>query len=157
MTGPDPDEIPDAAAGFTPHPGLEFDASGAPFDPVYRDVFRNRAGAWSESEAVFVDGCRARERWRRAERFCVLELGFGLGSEPTGAFYVLAHARHLAAKFGGSSLKLAFDILEKVHVGVTPGIDFGPGGEGYLRFSYANSLENIEEGMARLAGYLERA
>lgn len=79
MTGPDPDEIPDAAAGFAPHPGLAFDATGAPFDPVYRDVFRNRAGAWSESEAVFVDGCRARERWRRAERFCVLELGFGLG------------------------------------------------------------------------------
>ena len=84
------------------------------------------------------------------------ELGFGLGTEPTGAFYVLANARHLAERFGGSSLKLAFDILEKAHVGVTPGIDFGPGAEGYLRFSYANSLENIEEGMARLAGYLER-
>ncbi|WP_222707819.1 FAD-dependent 5-carboxymethylaminomethyl-2-thiouridine(34) oxidoreductase MnmC [Zeimonas arvi] len=79
MTGPDPDEIPDAAAGFAPHRGLAFDATGAPFDPVYRDVFRNRAGAWDESEAVFVDGCRVRERWRGAERFCVLELGFGLG------------------------------------------------------------------------------
>jgi len=38
-------------------------------------------------------------------------------------------------------------------VGVAPGIDFGPNGEGYLRFSYANSLENIAEGMDRLETY----
>jgi aspartate/methionine/tyrosine aminotransferase len=43
-------------------------------------------------------------------------------------------------------------------VGVTPGIDFGANGEGYLRFSYANSLENIKEGLDRLERYLkERA
>ncbi|MGD8243389.1 MAG: pyridoxal phosphate-dependent aminotransferase, partial [Desulfobacterales bacterium] len=41
-------------------------------------------------------------------------------------------------------------------VGVTPGIDFGPNAEGYLRFSYANSLENIAEGMDRLERYLDR-
>ncbi|MCM5569321.1 FAD-dependent 5-carboxymethylaminomethyl-2-thiouridine(34) oxidoreductase MnmC [Burkholderiaceae bacterium FT117] len=70
---------PLAADAFAPHPGLAFDESGSPFDPVYRDVFRSRAGAWTEAEGVFVDGCRLRERWRGAERFCVLELGFGLG------------------------------------------------------------------------------
>ena len=70
---------------------------------------------------------------------------------PTGAFYVFANARHI----GADSYKLAFDILEKARVGVTPGIDFGPGGEGYLRFSYANSMENIAEGMDRLEGYLK--
>jgi len=37
---------------------------------------------------------------------------------------------------------------------VTPGIDFGKNGEGYLRFSYANSLENIAEGLNRLEQYL---
>ncbi len=41
-------------------------------------------------------------------------------------------------------------------VGVPPGIDFGENGEGYLRFSYANSLENIKEGMERLKLYLKR-
>jgi aspartate/methionine/tyrosine aminotransferase len=51
---------------------------------------------------------------------------------------------------------LAFDILEKAHVGVSPGIDFGQNGEGYLRFSYANSMENIEEGMQRLERYLKK-
>ena len=79
------------------------------------------------------------------------ELGFGITVEPTGAFYVFANAKHLS----NDSYKLAFDILEKAHVGVGPGIDFGNNGEGYLRFSYANSLENIEEGMDRLEDYLE--
>jgi aspartate/methionine/tyrosine aminotransferase len=79
------------------------------------------------------------------------ELGFGITVEPTGAFYVFANARHVSE----DSYKLAFDILEKAHVGVSPGIDFGENGEGYLRFSYANSLENIEEGMDRLQKYLE--
>ena len=45
-------------------------------------------------------------------------------------------------------------MLEKAHIGVTPGIDFGPNGEGYLRFSYANSLENLREGMNRLEQYI---
>jgi aspartate/methionine/tyrosine aminotransferase len=78
------------------------------------------------------------------------KLGFTIPVEPTGAFYVFVDARHLAA----DSYQLAFDILEKAHVGVTPGIDFGPGGEGYLRFSYANSLDRIKEGLDRLGIYL---
>jgi aspartate/methionine/tyrosine aminotransferase len=39
-------------------------------------------------------------------------------------------------------------------VGVTPGIDFGPGAEQYIRFSYANSEANIREGVSRVAGYV---
>lgn len=78
------------------------------------------------------------------------ELGFTITVEPTGAFYIFVNARHIST----DSYKLAFDILEKAHVGVTPGIDFGENGEGYLRFSYANSLENIMEGLNRLEKYL---
>jgi len=78
------------------------------------------------------------------------ELGFGITVEPTGAFYVFANAKHIS----NDSYKLAFDILENARVGVTPGIDFGQNGEGYLRFSYANSVENIEEGLKRLKRYL---
>ncbi len=77
-------------------------------------------------------------------------LGFGIAVEPTGAFYVFANAKHIS----GDSYKLAFDILENAHVGVTPGIDFGKNGEGYLRFSYANSMENISKGMDRIKKYL---
>ena len=79
------------------------------------------------------------------------ELGFGVVVEPTGAFYILANAW----KYNADSYRLAFDILEEAGVGVTPGIDFGSKAEGFLRFSYANSLENIEEGMERLQKYLE--
>jgi aspartate/methionine/tyrosine aminotransferase len=78
-------------------------------------------------------------------------LGFGLTFEPQGAFYVLANAK----KFTQDSQAFAFDILEKAQVAVTPGIDFGNNAEGYLRFSYANSLENIHEGMDRLEHYLK--
>ncbi|HOV52423.1 MAG TPA: pyridoxal phosphate-dependent aminotransferase, partial [Methanothrix sp.] len=79
-------------------------------------------------------------------------LGFGITVEPTGAFYVFANAR----AFSGDSYSLAFDILERAHVGCTPGIDFGRNGEGYLRFSYANSMENIAEGLQRIERYLDR-
>jgi len=79
-------------------------------------------------------------------------LGFHIPAPPTGAFYIFVNARHLSS----DSYALAFDILEKAKVGVTPGIDFGAGGEGYLRFSYANSLTNLAEALGRLKAYLER-
>jgi aspartate/methionine/tyrosine aminotransferase len=71
--------------------------------------------------------------------------------EPTGAFYVLGNMK----SFSRDSYKTAFEILEKAKVGVTPGIDFGQNCEGYLRFSYANSIENIAEGINRLEKYLK--
>jgi len=79
------------------------------------------------------------------------EMGLGISVEPTGAFYVLGNIK----SFSRDSYATAFDILEKARVGVTPGIDFGRNCEGYLRFSYANSLENIEEGMKRIERYLK--
>lgn len=77
------------------------------------------------------------------------DMGLGITVEPTGAFYVFANAKHISH----DSYKLAFDILEKAHVGVAPGIDFGKNGEGYLRFSYATSMENVTQGMDRLENY----
>ena len=79
-------------------------------------------------------------------------MGFTIHVEPTGAFYVFADAR----RFCTDSYKEAFRIIEEVKVGVSPGIDFGSSGEGFLRFSYANSLANIEEGLNRLENYLRK-
>ena len=79
------------------------------------------------------------------------EIGFKIDVEPTGAFYVFVNASHL----GGDSYELAFDILREAHVACTPGIDFGRNAEGYLRFSYANSLENIAKAMDRLERYVK--
>jgi aspartate/methionine/tyrosine aminotransferase len=98
---------------------------------------------------------KMRETYDRRRRFLIprlRELGFGITIEPTGAFYILANA----TRFSNDSYRLAFDILMKAKVGVAPGIDFGTNAEGYLRFCYANSLENIEEGMNRLERYLKR-
>jgi len=99
------------------------------------DVAR-MAAIYNERRRFMIDGLR--------------RLGFGIAVEPTGAFYVFANASHLCH----DSYRLAFDILERAHVGVTPGADFGPRGEGYLRFSYASSLGNIAEALERLERYL---
>jgi aspartate/methionine/tyrosine aminotransferase len=98
---------------------------------------------------------KMRDTYDHRRRFLIpklRELGFGIAVEPTGAFYILANAK----RFSTDSYRLAFDILTEAKVGVAPGIDFGTNAEGYLRFCYANSLENIEEGMGRLERYLER-
>lgn len=113
-----------------------------------------KAGIVALKEAG-ADVARMRRIYDERRRFMIRrlrELGLGITVEPTGAFYVFANAKHLST----DSYKLAFDILEKACVGVTPGIDFGEGGEGYLRFSYANSLENIKEGLNRLERYIQQ-
>ena len=80
------------------------------------------------------------------------KMGFEIHTEPQGAFYVFCDAR----KFTNDSYRFAFDMLEKTHVGITPGVDFGTNGEGFLRFSYANSIENIQIAMDRLENYLRK-
>lgn len=96
---------------------------------------------------------RMRRTYDERRRFMIRrlrEMGFGISVEPTGAFYVFANAR----RFCDNSLEFAFQVLERAKVGITPGVDFGAQGEGYVRFSYANSLENIAEGMDRLEKFL---
>ena len=87
---------------------------------------------------------------RRAMIAGLRSIGLGVGAEPTGAFYVLANARHVSA----DSVNLAREILESSHVAVTPGAAFGTNAEGYLRFSYASSIERIQEGLSRLGRFL---
>ena len=91
---------------------------------------------FDERRRAMIDGLRA--------------IGLGVRVEPTGAFYVFANAK----RFSDNSYDFAFEILNGAYVGVTPGIDFGRHGEGYLRFSYANSLPRIQEALRRIAQYL---
>lgn len=78
------------------------------------------------------------------------EIGFGVAVEPHGAFYILANGK----RFTNRSYDFAIELLENTGVATTPGIDFGSGAEGYIRFSYANHLDNLAEGMRRLEDYL---
>lgn len=106
-------------------------------------------------EEAAEDVARMRAIYDERRRFMIKrlkEIGFGITVEPTGAFYALANAR----RFSNDSYELAFDILEKAHVGVTPGVDFGANAEGYLRFSYASALKNVAEGMDRIERYIAR-
>jgi len=80
------------------------------------------------------------------------DLGFGVHFEPKGAFYVLADARHIDT----NSQRLALDILEKTGVAVTPGVDFGPGAEGFLRFSYTRPFDEIVIALERIKVYLQQ-
>ena len=120
------------------------------------------AGDFVQAAAVTaLQGCaaeveemrRAYDRRRRLMLARCREIGLGVTVEPTGAFYVFGNAKAQCARRGLNSYALAFDILERAGVAVTPGTDFGSGGEGYLRLSYANSYENLAEGLSRLERY----
>ena len=71
---------------------------------------------------------------------------------PSGAFYAFPNV----TKTGMSSRELADLLLYEAGVACLSGTAFGAYGEGYLRFSYANSLANIEEALSRIAKVSER-
>jgi len=95
---------------------------------------------------------RTYDERRRFLLGCLREMGFGITVEPTGAFYIFANAK----RFTDDSYGFCLEVLEKAHVAIAPGTDFGSGGQGYVRLSYANSLDNIKEGAARLEDYLQK-
>jgi aspartate/methionine/tyrosine aminotransferase len=72
---------------------------------------------------------------------------------PKGAFYAFPNI----SATGWKAKKLASSLLEDAGVALIGGPDFGILGEGYIRLSYANSEENIERALERMARYLERA
>jgi len=102
------------------------------------DVLEQMRSAYARRRRMLIDGLRA--------------LGFRIPVEPAGAFYVFADA----SAFDSDSRRLAFRLLEEAKVGTTPGLDFGEAGEGWLRFTYANSEVAIEEALDRLRGALTR-
>ena len=72
--------------------------------------------------------------------------------EPFGAFYVVPCIK----EFGLSSDEFATRFLKEEKVAIVPGTAFGDCGEGFLRISYASSLENLKIAMGRLADFIER-
>ncbi len=93
--------------------------------------------AYDERRRTIVDGFRAA----------------GLPTfEPEGAFYCFPDIRST----GLTSEDFAQELLEEEHVAVVPGDAFGPSGSGYVRCSYANSLENIEEAVTRITRFAKK-
>ncbi len=103
--------------------------------------------------APYVAKMRAEYDQRRRRLIPRLEdLGLTVHTRPAGAFYILADARHIS----NDSLSLAKEILDGTGVALTPGIDFGEGAEGFLRFSYANSMENLDKAVDLLAAFFRQ-
>jgi aspartate/methionine/tyrosine aminotransferase len=72
--------------------------------------------------------------------------------EPQGAFYVFPDIRGT----GFTSKELEARLLADAGVACLSGTAFGQYGDGFLRFSYANSVENIREALSRFAGFLQK-
>jgi len=68
--------------------------------------------------------------------------------KPQGAFYVFPNVK----AFNKTSIEIANMLLEEAGVALLPGSAFGAYGEGYLRLSYANSVENIQQALERMKG-----
>ena len=78
-------------------------------------------------------------------------MGFDI-PHPAGAFYAFPR---IPAQYGDDDQAFALDLAEKAKVGVIPGSAFGPGGQGYFRFSYAAAYEDIAVAMDRIAAFME--
>ena len=72
--------------------------------------------------------------------------------EPFGAFYVFPSIR----EFGMTSEEFATRLLEEEKVAAVPGTAFGACGEGFLRISYAYSLENLKVALDRMEHFISR-
>ena len=70
--------------------------------------------------------------------------------EPEGAFYMFPDIRPT----GMTSEEFATSLLEKEHVVVVPGTAFGESGDGFVRISYAYSLDALKEAIKRIERYL---
>ena len=72
--------------------------------------------------------------------------------EPEGAFYIFPSIK----KFGMSSEEFATKLLSEEKIAIVPGSAFGECGEGYLRVSYAYSIEELKEALGRLERFIKR-
>ncbi len=72
--------------------------------------------------------------------------------EPLGAFYTFPNIK----RFGMSSEEFATELLKEEKVAVVPGTAFGDSGEGFVRVSYAYSLESLKEALGRIRRFVEK-
>jgi len=96
-----------------------------------------------------------REEFRRRRDYllpALRALGFDIPVTPQGAFYLYAGC----GRFTDDSYGFAMEVLEQAGVAITPGRDFGRHApEKHVRFAYTTSLENLQEGVRRLAAFLK--
>ncbi len=121
-------------------------------------IAQHAALACFEPESIALYEARRAEFKARRDYFipALRELGFGVPVEPDGAFYVWADCSELCAKLGlKSSWEFAFEVMNRAHVAITPGRDFGTAQTAqFVRFSTASSLKQLETAVQRLRAML---
>jgi aspartate/methionine/tyrosine aminotransferase len=108
-----------------------------------------------EPETIAILESRRAEFKRRRDYLApaLSQLGFRITAQPQGAFYLYCDCSALCA----DSFSFARDLLEKVGVAATPGLDFGSNQpEKHIRFAYTTDLSRLSEAVSRLARYLGR-
>ena len=122
---------------FIAAPTLAQHAALAAFQPETLAILEERRQAFQERRDYLLPALR--------------ELGFKIPVTPQGAFYLYADC----TAFSADSHALSRALLEEAGVAVTPGRDFGRyRADAHLRFAYTTSMENLQEGIARLGAYL---
>ena len=99
------------------------------------------------------DVAQMREEYNGRRRYLLhrfKEMGLSC-FEPFGAFYVFP----CISEFGMTSEQFATKLLNTEKLAVVPGTAFGDCGEGYIRISYAYSLENLKEAMNRMEAFIQ--
>lgn len=99
------------------------------------------------------DVAQMRESYDERRRFLVKALNdIGIPCfEPLGAFYVFPNI----SRFGMTSEEFAMELLKKEKVAVVPGTAFGECGEGFLRISYAYSVENLKVAIGKIKNFID--
>ena len=112
-------------------------AALAAFDPETTTILEARRHEFSARRDILLPGLR--------------RLGFRIAAEPRGAFYVYADSSGLA----DDSFSLAGQMLTQAGVAATPGLDFGSNApQAHMRFAYTIGRDQIEEGLVRMASFL---
>ena len=75
---------------------------------------------------------------------------------PKGAFYLFVNVRPILEKLEINCSQFAERIMREAHAVILPGTAFGAHGEGYIRFSYVSSEDDIREGLRRIKAYIEK-
>ena len=100
------------------------------------------------------DVAMMRESYNQRRRFLLhafAEMGIEC-FEPLGAFYTFPNIK----RFGMTSEEFATRLLQEEKVAVVPGTAFGDCGEGFVRISYAYSLNNLKEALGRIQRFVSR-
>lgn len=100
------------------------------------------------------EGLVMRQAYKKRRDFMISalnKLGFD-SAKPSGAFYIFAK---IPSEFSLTSMEFCRELAYNHKVAVIPGNAFGPGGEGYVRISYAASMEDLKEAVNRLSDFVE--